>query len=457
MRRAGAGMPLAAFAGLWLLAPVCALAQAAGTSSPPAVSPLIERLEAGAVQWLARQMVPNEAVPTPEPSRRRLLLSYRVPREDPAYRYIFGRSAVYDDALGAIAFTMEGRYREAENILGALARLLQPDGGLWFAYNTQNDWPSPADHEGAIARTGAVAWVGYALAYYLQARALESPGFASQDPLGIQFLAAARAMARWLLARQLPAGPDPRAGLLGGGTGSSVLAFPEGAAAPTEAFSGAEVGWVSTEHNLDAWFFLRDLGRLTADALYAEAAERIRARVLELWSEGDGQFLQGIHEDRTADRALPLDAASWGAIFLFSQGRDAQARRCLQVMESRFAVQVGELRGYRPYGEEPVHSDPRVNTFYYPAGGGRWSDLPLIWCEGSFGAAAAYIRAGQKAEAGRILESLAGLAVEGGFRYASLSVPYLFSDHPSVASTAWFVIAAQMLRGTPAARLFWGN
>jgi len=406
------------------------------------------------VNWLARQMVPNETVPAPESTRRRLLLSYRVSPDDPAHRYIYGRSAVYDDALGAVAFTMVRRYREAEYLLSAVTRLLGPDGSLWFTYNTQNDWPSDSDHEGAIVRTGAVAWVGYALAYYLQARALENPEFASQDPLGIQYGRSAESIARFVLARQVPAGPDPRAGLVTGGTGSSVVALANGG--PVEISDSAAVEWVSTEHNIDAWYFLRDLGRLTGDERYSDAAERIRARVLDLWSDTDGQFIQGIHADRSGDAALPLDGASWGAIFLLSQGRDAQAGRCLQVMESRFTVRLPGLRGYRPYGREPVYTDPRVNAFYFP-GGKLWSDLPLVWGEGSLGAAAAYIRAGRTAEGRGVMESLAGLVVDGGLRYASMPVPYQFSDYPSVASTAWFVIAAEMLRGTPAGGLFWGK
>jgi hypothetical protein len=441
---------------VWLQAPQAVLAQAAAPNPQAAVPPAIERLEAGAVQWLVRQMVPNAEVPAPEPGRRRLLLSYRVPPEDPAHRYIYGRSAVYDDALGAIAFTMAGRHREAELLLGAVSRLVRPDGGLWFAYNTQNDWPSQSDHEGAITRSGAVAWAGYALAYYLQVRALDTPDFAATDALGIQFLAAAQSIAGWLLARQVPAGADPRAELLTGGTGSSRIAFPPGAAVPVEVSSTAEVQWVSTEHNIDAWYLLRDLGRLTGQSRYAGAAERIRLRLLGLWSEEHGQFLQGILEESRPDTALPLDAASWGAIFLLAQGRQAQAQRCLQVMESRFAVRVGEVRGYRPYGEGPVYTDARVNSYYFPDGG-QWSDLPLVWCEGSLGAACAYLRAGLPEEAQPIMESMGGLAVDDGFRYASLSVPYQFSDYPSVASTAWFVIAAGMLRGTPAAGLFWGK
>jgi hypothetical protein len=214
---------------------------------------------------------------------------------------------------------------------------------------------------------------------------------------------------------------------------------------------------VSTEHNIDAWFFLRDLGRLTGEARHSEPAECIAAKLLGLWSENDGQFIQGIHEDRTPDTALPLDGATWGAIFLVSRGKDAQAGRCLERLESRFGSKSGTARGYKPYGSEPVYTDPRVNSFYYPRGGGTWADLPLVWSEGSLGAAAACARVGRAADALRIIESLSPMAVDGGLRYATMPVAYQFSDYPSTAGTAWLVIAAEVLRGTAAGGLFWGK
>jgi len=86
-------------------------AHAADVLPPGAVPPAIEQAEGEAAQWLLAQMVPNDIVPAPDPGRRRLLVSYRVPRDDPTYRFVYGRSFVYDDALGAIALTMLGRYR----------------------------------------------------------------------------------------------------------------------------------------------------------------------------------------------------------------------------------------------------------------------------------------------------------------------------------------------------------
>jgi hypothetical protein len=444
-------------AAIALASPVGAHAQQpAGTVGPAPLPASIEQMEAGASSWLAQQMVPNNVVPSPEPTRRRLLLSYRVPPNDPVYRYVYGRSAVYDDALGAIAFTMEGRYREAELLLSALSRLVGQDGQLWFGYNTQNDWPSESDHEGAIVRTGATAWVGYALTFYLEVRGRENTAFATQDPLGRQFLASAQAIAQFILARQVSGAGDPRSGLVTGGTASSVVSLPAGGAVPQEVYSAAPIQWVSTEHNIDSWYFLRDLGRVTADARYAAAAERIRLGLKRLWSDGYGQFIQGIHEDLTPDDVLPLDGASWGALFLLSQGMDVQAARSLDVMEKRFGVQTPDARGYRPYDQEPVYADAGVNRYYFPAGR-LWADLPIIWGEGSLGVAAANIRAGRLSEGRAVMEGLSALAVDGGLRYASLAVAYQFADYPSVASTAWFIIAAEMLRGAPAGELFWGE
>jgi len=437
-------------------------AGAEGPASPPAVLPeAVDKAEKDAAQWLLRQMVPNETVPLPSPGRRRLVLSYRVPADDPAFRFIYGRSFVYDDALAVVALTMLGRYREAEYILNALDHLLQPDGSLWFAYNTQNSWPDEMDHDWAIIRSGAMAWVGYAFTYYLQTRSAENPGFSTSDTLGIEFLRAARSIASSLLARQVTDRADPRFGLVTGGAGASTVAL-DSSSRPAERYDPAPVLWVSVEHNIDTWFFLRDLARLASRAGLvsaadlASAADLIRTRLSSLWSEKEGQFQQGIHEDKSTDTVLPLDGASWGALFLQAQGRQEQARRCAAAMQ-RFSSDLDGARGFRPYGPAPVYTDEGVNRFFFPDDPGkRWQDLPFIWGEGSFGAAAGLIRTGNREEGLRIVGSLRTLAVDGGFRYASVPVQYEFNDYPSVASTAWFVIAVEMLRGGAAADSFWG-
>ena len=429
-------------------------ASPAGAVPGIAVPVSIAQAEQESLQWLLRQMVPNDLVPMPDPGRRRLLLSFRVAPEDPAYRFIYGRSYVYDDALAAVSFTMVGRYREAEFVLNALRHAIRPDGSLWFGYNTQNNWPDEKDHDGAITRTGAAAWVGYAFTYYLTVRNHEAPGFTADDPLGREYLTAARSIASFLLKQEVTKPTDPRHGLLTGGLGASTVTI-DTSSRPAEVYSPAAVGWVSTEHNIDSWFFLRDLSRLDPEPRFSAAADGIAKRVLDLWSDSNGQFFQGIHADGTIDAVLPLDGASWGALFLSALGRDAQAARSVASIR-RFLV--AESHGYRPYGPEPVYADDQVNRFYYPGGVSKlWQDIPLVWGEGSFGAAAAMARSGNGSGALEILSSLRILAVGGGYRYSSMAVPYEFADYPSVASTSWFLIAAEMVRGTPAAELFWGR
>lgn len=432
--------------------PAAAAAPAAAALPAP-----IEQAETDALQWLLRQMTPNEIVSAPDPGRRRLLLSYSIPAEDPAYRYLHGRSYVYDDALCVIAYTLLGCTREAEFLLNALGRLVRADGSLWFGYNTQNDWPSEGDHEGAIIRTGAVAWVGYAFTFYLGARSREQADFLATDALAPGYLRAAQAIAGWLLARQVADRADPRAGLLTGGAGTAAIAVGAAGRPPEERYDPAEVRWASTEHNMDAWFFLRDLARMTASEDLAAAAETVRSRLMRLWSEADGQFLQGILAEGAIDKALPLDGASWGALFLAAQGRVEQARKCVAAMQDRFTADLAGTYGYRPYGPEPVYTDPRVNAWFFPGAPGKlWNELAFVWGEGSLGAAAALARTGREEEALRIMDGIRSLAVAGGLRYSSAPVAYQFMDYPSVASTAWYIIAAEVLRGGPVAGSFWG-
>lgn len=100
--------------------------------------------------WLRSRVIPNAVVPAPEPTRRGLLLSYEFSPEK--FPRLFHRSATYDDALAALAFLTLGEREEAASTLDALARLVRPEGSLWFSYNTADDWPSEANHDTALVR-----------------------------------------------------------------------------------------------------------------------------------------------------------------------------------------------------------------------------------------------------------------------------------------------------------------
>ncbi len=414
--------------------------------------------ERQAVEWLKDQIVPNSIVPEPGPNRRRLMLSYLLSPDDPAYPYIYSRSFIYDDALGVIAMTMAGEYRIAEYVLSALTRLIREDGSFWFTYNTSNNWPSEEDHEGALIRMGAIAWVGYAATFYLNAHLRMDQDFLETDFLAKDFLDMAEKIARYVLNHQIRDQSDKRNGLVTGGWATYSLEMPDEADTPVEEYSEPNITWVSMEHNIDIYFFLRDLGRLTGKGEYIAAAELVREGLMRLWSSKKGQFIRGIKGNQSLDTALPLDGASWASIFLLSIGEDLMARRCLTTVENHFAVQSGVSRGYRPYYTEPVFEDRRVNGYFFPENPGmRWSELDIIWGEGSLGVATAYAKTGNTWRATEIIESMLPLRVDGGFRYATINIPYKFSNQPSVASTAWFVIAVQILKDEDMRAAFWGK
>ena len=165
-----------------------------------------------AVAWLKSQIVPNNIVKEPVQDRRNLLISYKVPKDSDVYRYVFSKASLYDNALAVIAFSMVGEYALAERIIEASSRVLSPDNDLWFSFNTHNSWPNRNDHGGAIVRSGASAWLGYAITFYLKTRLTENPNLLQQDNEAMNHLKLAQSIADKLLSRQITDRADPRYG-----------------------------------------------------------------------------------------------------------------------------------------------------------------------------------------------------------------------------------------------------
>jgi len=322
-------------------------------------------------QWLKDQQVPNSIVPDPE--RPGLVISYKIPPNHEAYPFLFGRSWLYDNALSVIAWSMNGECLTAENTLSTLDTLVDVDGKLGFAYNTNDGYIDQR------YRTGAIAWVGYSFAFY-------------QRLCGDnQFQATAKRIADWVLTMQNP--------LIGSVKG------------------GPDVQWQSTEHNIDAYFFLRDMGLLTGHCTYSVAAEQIKQSLLTHHWNNDfgphGCFQQGIN-----DPTQVLDVASWGALFLTSIGEREKAASCVDYLESTFSTTADctqqPINGYKPY----------LNT-------------EIVWSEGSLGAAMAYQRLENQAKSDEIAHEIEKMrGPEGGIVYACPPVED-FSDWESVAGTAW--------------------
>ncbi len=440
---------------LFTVTPMTVEAEEPGAGRRVITSEVRAELEAyrdRAADWLLEQKAPNEIVPDPLPWRRNLVISYRIPEDDPAAPYLRGRAYIYDSALAAIAFTMTGRSREAEDILFALSRQMRDDGSLWFGINLHNEWPSEEEHDGATIRSGASAWAGYAATFYLRKRFAENSGFDITDRITGRILFFAERIAGYLLSLQITDPGDPRYGLVTGGMGTYTLGV-NGEGEVVSIYSDTEIGWVSTEHNIDAYFLFKDLAELTGIEKYRRGARLVEEGLLTLWDGDKSQLIQGVKEDGRRDTVLPLDTSSWGSMFFSGAGHIERADRALDVTAERF--RVDSTGRYRPYAEDELYQDDGVSRTYFGDPDITWNEIDITWPEGALGVAAAMAKGDRIDHALQIIRSAAELSVDGGIRYASLEVPHQFSTYPSAASTGWMVIAVECLLDPLDGGLFW--
>lgn len=412
-----------------------------------------------ALGWIQSQIVPNTIVRSPSPDRRSLIISYEVPKSDEAYRYIYSRSFIYDGAVAAIALSIYGQQSKAGDILEAFARLVNDDGSLFFSYNTHNSWPNQGDHEGAIIRIGALAWLGYAITCYLNERKIKDPDAFKRSPRVRLLTEKSIAMANYILSRMVNDREDKRYGLVRGGYGEYQLKYDAVRGKVVEHFIDQPVGWCSTEHNIDSYFFLRDLGRLTGDEKLLEASDRIRrSMILKLWDDDLGQFNQGIKADGRLDNKLALDCVSWGSIFLSAIGEDEKAKIALET-GTRYRNISGI--GYRPYRATTVYEDPEVNAFFFPSEPEKsWDSIDIDWIEGTLGMAAGYLKCGLFKEAAGLIEYINKFYQKqrkDGLPYSTCLLPYQFNTYPSVASTSWYLIASKILNDEAIGRKFYSK
>jgi hypothetical protein len=168
----------------------------------------------------------------------------------------------------------------------------------------------------------------------------ENKNFLLEDRLAKKLLRIAERIANFLIPEQILDPKDLRYGLFTGGLATYQLKLSSDSKIVTGAYTNKLGKWVSSEHNIDAFFFLRDLARITINSKYENSSILIRTGLLSIWEPTVGQVFRGIKETQKIDRYLPLDAASWGAFFLISIGEHQKA------LSSLTATQLGILTIY---------------------------------------------------------------------------------------------------------------
>jgi len=267
----------------------------------------------------------------------------------------------------------------------------------------------------------------------------------------------AHGAAGYLLGHQIAPGADPRAGLVLGGFGSYRYEL-DARGQLEERYLPGELDWASTEHNIDSYFFLRDLGRVTEQARYTDAALRIRAALLErAWSDAAGQLVRGIAADGV-DAAYALDCASWGSLFLMAAGDAPRSQTALATADVRYAARASDcpVTGHKPYARGPVLESRALAEHLRERLPDSWDAVQAVWPEGSAGVALAALRQGHAQRARRILGELEKLRTDtGGLPVLTLEIPGEFDTSASLAGTIWVELVRFELARGAAEPTFW--
>jgi hypothetical protein len=342
-----------------------------------------------------------------------LLRSYNVPAADAGqtpgdvyYDEFNDACFLYDQAVALIGFLQLGERDAAAALVDALLAVQNPDGGFPFA----NDQSVLFEHAGGFIRTGAVAWVCYALLL------ADKPEF--RDWFAAKTTDAARNCLDFLSTYR-----NPR-GLVNGGKGRyvGIVLDPD-----------YVVPWWSTEHNIDAWWCFDLAAQLYGVAAYRAAADRIKAALeTDGWNEARGIFWQGgLYADgrNTPDGQHALDMMSWGGFVLDRWGRSQATATAIARMSRLYFVTDAPtgLSGFTTFIPEDGYP---VGTVLSP------------WYEGSFGAVVA-IRTQDPARANGLMATLVqAQSPDGSYPYALRADPINeIHTFPALIGAAWNVIA----------------
>ena len=292
----------------------------------------------GLVRWLAKQVGPevtakrrskkSTVATAAQSSGSGLLLvrSFDIPSNDPARERLADASYTYDNALATFAFLSVGAKSQAEQLLDQLKALQRTDGSIEYAFNVKTGTST------AQVRAGAMAWVGYAALAYKKV----------YDSTKYDTVIAG--VARYLLTLR------NAQGLIKG---------------------GPDVNWVSTQHNLLAAGFLRDLaskigtrGTLGTGLSYTEinnAGNTLGNAILAnlLVQEGPlAYFRQGV-----GDTKVPSDVQALGALYLQARG-DGRAEQVGEYLRQRFYGRAAHLDRRRALGLQALHRRGRARRVW---------------------------------------------------------------------------------------------
>ncbi len=342
--------------------------------------------------------------------------------------YIRNAAFSYDNALVDMALLSEGRQAEAMQLLDAFVYVVTNDrdwpGRVRNAYAAGDVSPFPGWSSGARlpgwydrsagetgmyfedryqvgSNTGNTAYVALALLH----------GY--QDTGERRYLQTATQLMDWVLSN-CSGGDGFTAGFEGWAEGESPLVYP--------------LTYKSIEHNIDAYAAFLELNRLSGEERYARAAQSALTFIQSMYDEQEGVFYTGTGDDGVTPSRdnIVLDAQVWAAMAL------GDAFAPYQKALERVAAMRQPKGGY-PFCESNEN--------------GGW------WAEGTAYTALMYRLRGEDGKARDALGALCTIQREDGtFPAATVDAlstgfwlftgePWVYSNEPHIAPTAWFIMA----------------
>ncbi len=337
-----------------------------------------------------------------------LVRSYQIDTDHPQYGSAFGDEAfVYDQAVALFAALSVHDAAFAKSAVDGLLTMQEVsgvyEGGFVFAAPQLGP-----EYRNSLIRTGAHAIATDALLAYIEQYPadVDIDEYKDRVATALTFIDETKSTS------------GTTQGLYLGGYGD--YSGPNGSFVPS-----TQISWASTEHNIDIWHAFMRAAAVLGGSYESKADALQQAMASKLLSSDKGRYNQGM-TTTGPDTADPLDVSSWGAMQLYATGRFGAANISIDSLDA-FKVSRSGVTGYAPFYDSPG----------YPGA------TPTVWYEGSYGVLMALARTGKSDEYTSLLSSLkTGQELDGSFRYATdVDSIYEISDHKSVASTAWFVLA----------------
>lgn len=284
--------------------------------------------------------------------------------------WLKNKSFMKDDALALLWHSWNEERATAKKIVGTIMLLQNFDGGFGAVFSVSDGF-----YNSAYVDNEAVAWTGYALAYYAKK---------FQDDKALE---AAIKAAAYLRSQTEKNEKSANFGLVKGGKGKWSDGFKTFDNSYDDDFSSSEKQFAAS---------------MLYSLLHSDDAGGFGETIFSsLFIQPEGRFALGASAFRRNNFRSLAASGAIGALWLFETGKRNEAQQSAAYFSKEFAASAGGVKGYKPYLDS-------IAAEYTP----EWDDL--ITLEGSLAAGLALLRLGDAESAKDALKTALSLSCMTG-------------------------------------------